>query len=145
MWLSTRDMARIGLLMLRNGEWHGRQVVSRDWIRRISSLVTPLNEMNPPNQRSLGTGNRWGYGYMWWVWDAPNSPGPYQGAYAGMGAGGQFITVFPRLDMVVAHKTDIQQASQYGAKERRRNVTATDYDSILRMLFAARCPDGRCP
>ena len=23
---------------------------------------------------SLGSGQRWGYGYMWWVWDAPNSP-----------------------------------------------------------------------
>jgi CubicO group peptidase (beta-lactamase class C family) len=144
MWLSTRDMARIGLLMLRGGEWQGRQVVSRDWAHRISSLVTPFHEMNPPPYRSLGTGNRWGYGYMWWVWDAPNSPGPYLGAYTGMGAGGQFITVLPQLDMVVAHKTDTQQISPHGPGERRRTVSGTEYDSILRMLIVARCPGGRC-
>ncbi len=40
MWLSTRDMARIGLLMLREGEWAGTQIVSRAWVRRITSLVS---------------------------------------------------------------------------------------------------------
>jgi CubicO group peptidase (beta-lactamase class C family) len=144
MWLSTRDMARVGLLMLRGGEWQGRPVVSRDWVRRISSLVTPLNEMNPPGNRSLGTGDRWGYGCMWWVWDAPNSPGPYMGAYTGMGAGGQYITVLPQLDMVVAHKTDTGQVSPHGSGQRRRSVSGTEYGSILRMLIAARCPGGRC-
>jgi len=144
MWLSTRDMARIGLLMLREGEWQGRQVISRDWARRIASLVTPFNEMNPPGYRALGTGNRWGYGYMWWVWDAPNSPGPYQGAFTGMGAGGQYITVLPQLDMVVAHKTDTRQLSPHGSNKRNRTVSGAEYDSILRMLIAARCPGGRC-
>ncbi|MBM3789875.1 MAG: serine hydrolase [Acidobacteria bacterium] len=144
MWLSTRDMARIGLLMLREGEWQGRQVVSRDWARRISSLVTPINEMNPPSHRALGTGTRWGYGYMWWVWDAPNSPGPFQGAYTGMGAGGQYITVLPQFDMVVAHKTDTQQDSAHGPAGRRRAVSGTEYFSVLQMLVAARCPGGKC-
>jgi CubicO group peptidase (beta-lactamase class C family) len=144
MWLSTRDMARIGLLMLREGNWAGQQVISREWARRITSLVTPLNEMNPPGHRSLGIGRRWGYGSLWWVWDAPNSPGPFRGAYTGMGAGGQFITVLPELDMVVAHKTDTQQVSLHGPGERRRAVSGAEYDSILRMLIAARCPGGRC-
>jgi len=26
-WLSTRDMARIGYLMLREGQWSGRQII----------------------------------------------------------------------------------------------------------------------
>lgn len=143
-WLSTRDMARIGLLMLRQGNWAGRQIVSREWTRRITSLVTPLNEMNPPELRSLGTGNRWGYGYMWWVWDAPNSPGPFEGAYTGMGAGGQYITVLPKLDMVIAHKTDLGQPPSQEPGNRRRNVSLAEYDSILRMLIAARCPGGGC-
>jgi CubicO group peptidase (beta-lactamase class C family) len=145
MWFSVRDMARIGLLMLRQGEWAGTRLVSREWVARISSLVTPLNEMNPPRHRALGSGTRWGYGYMWWVWDAPNSPGPFKGAYTGMGAGGQFITVLPELDMVVAHKTDMDQPPAHAAStKRRRTVTAPEYDSILRMLIAARCPGGRC-
>ncbi len=145
MWLSVRDMARVGLLMLRQGEWAGKQVASREWVRRISSLVTPMNEMNPPSHRALGTGTRWGYGYMWWVWDAPNSPGPFKGAHTGMGAGGQFITILPELDMVVAFKTDMEVPPAYAAAgNRRRNVQGPEYDSVLRMLVAARCPGGRC-
>jgi CubicO group peptidase (beta-lactamase class C family) len=138
MHYSVRDMARIGLLMLREGHWNGQQVVPRAWALKIRSLVTPMNEMNPPGYRALGSGQRWGYGYMWWVWDAPNSPGPFSGAYSGMGAGGQFITVLPELDMVVAHKTDTSQVSPHGPGQRRRSVTGREYDAILRMLIAAR-------
>jgi CubicO group peptidase (beta-lactamase class C family) len=143
-WLSTRDMARVGLLMLRQGNWNGQQVVSREWARRITGLVTPFNEMNPPALRSLGTGSRWGYGYMWWVWDAPNSPGPFEGAYTGMGAGGQYITVLPKLDIVIAHKTDMGRPPAQGPNERSRNVSLAEYDSVIRMLIAARCPGGKC-
>jgi CubicO group peptidase (beta-lactamase class C family) len=142
MYLSVRDMARVGLLMLRGGRWEEKQIASGDWIRRITRLVTPLNEMNPPSYRSLGTGNRWGYGCMWWVWDAPNSPGPFEGAFTGIGAGGQYITVLPRLDMVVAHKTDTGQRSVHA--QRNRSVSSAEYYAVLHMLISARCPDGKC-
>jgi CubicO group peptidase (beta-lactamase class C family) len=145
MWLSTRDMARLGLLMLRGGDWNGHQVVPADWVRKITSLVTPFHEMNPPYQRSLSSPGRWGYGYLWWVWDAPNSwPGPYSGAYAARGAGGQFITVFPNVDAVVVHKTDTSEPSPHGPAERRRSVTPFQYDAILSMLIASYC-GANCP
>ena len=143
MWLSTRDMARVGLLMLREGQWASQQVISQDWAQRISSLITPFQELNPPRSRSLGTGRRWGYGYMWWVWDAPNSQGPFSGAYTGMGAGGQYITILPQLDMVVAHKTDTRQPSAH-FEGQRRSVDGAEYDVTLRMLISSRCPHGRC-
>ena len=142
MWLSTRDMARIGLLMLRDGNWAGQQVVPREWARRIRSVVTPFHELNPPLWRSLGTGNRWAYGYLWWAWDAPKSSGAFVGAYAGMGFGGQFITVLPELDLVIAHKTDTTQPSPHA--QRQRSVSGAEYNAILRLLIAARCPDGQC-
>jgi CubicO group peptidase (beta-lactamase class C family) len=145
MFLSTRDMARVGLLMARGGDWSGQQVVPSDWVRRISGLVTPINEMNPPTHRALGTGRRWGYGYLWWVWDAPASPGPFRGAYTGMGAGGQYITVLPELDLVIAHKTDTREPSPHGPAERRRAVSLAEYDTTLRILISARCPSGVCP
>src|SRR5215471_14430677 len=96
MYLSTRDMARIGLLMLRSGKWQGTQILPPSWSARITTLVTHEDQIRP-----LGAGGglglatvaqRWGYGMMWWVWDAPPSPGtsmgPYQGAYSAMGANG---------------------------------------------------------
>ncbi len=102
MWISTRDMARIGYLMLRQGHWRGEQLISRDWVRRITSVVTPLEEMNPAGRRD----GYFGYGYMWWVWDGPRSVGPFDGAYTARGAWGQWITVMPAVDLVIAHKTN---------------------------------------
>jgi CubicO group peptidase (beta-lactamase class C family) len=129
MWLSTRDMARIGQLMLQEGQWQGKTVVSREWVRRIVSLITPHREMNPPAQRSLAVPTRWGYGVMWWVWDAPGAEGPFRGAYTGMGAGGQFITVLPEYKLVVAHKTDVSKS---------RPVSGAEYQTILHMLLTSR-------
>jgi CubicO group peptidase (beta-lactamase class C family) len=101
MYFSTRDMARIGYLMLRKGNWAGRQLVPEDWVAKIKSPVTRVAEMNPPQRRN----GPFGYGYLWWVWDGPAATGPYEGAFTGLGAVGQHITVLPKLDLVVAHKT----------------------------------------
>jgi CubicO group peptidase (beta-lactamase class C family) len=141
MYLSTRDMARLGLLMLREGNWKGKQLVPRDWCKYTTSIVTPFHEINPPSWRQLGQPERWGYGVMWWVWDAPVWPGgvsgsPFQGAYSAKGAGGQFITVLPRYGMVIAHKVDIDNDSS-------RNVTALEYETILLMIISCVDSAGR--
>ena len=154
MRLSTRDMARLGYLMLREGDWAGQQIIPRDWARKIVSLVTPLAQLNPVAQRetSYGSGQLWGYGYMWWVWDSPGKRGPLAGAYTGMGAYGQYITVLPARDLVVVHKTDPEQppAAKPGAlvpegaaaKQRPRTVGGGEYFSILNLLIAARCGEA---
>ena len=101
MHLSTRDMARIGYLALREGRWGERQLIPREWMREMTGVITPVHEMNPEPRRQ----GPHGYGYMWWVWDGAAATGPWEGAYTGVGAVGQYITVLPALDMVVAHKT----------------------------------------
>lgn len=122
---STRDMARVGYVMLRSGRWKQAQLVPQDWVRRISSIVTPLTEMNPENYRK----GPFGYGYLWWIWDGPFSAGAYEGAYTGQGAVGQFITVLPKLDLVVAHKTVPGQ---------NRTVSGAQYRELLDRLVNAR-------
>src|SRR5919198_1401487 len=124
-WLSTRDMARIGYLMLHEGNWNGRQVISRDWTRRIVSVVTPVQEMNPTRRRD----GYFGYGYMWWVWDGAKAVGPFKGAYSAVGAVGQWITVFPALQLVIAHKTH----NIYG-----RATSAESWQRIIELLFEAK-------
>ena len=124
MTLSTRDMARIGYVMLRDGVWDGGRILPDGWAERISSVVTPSEEMNPEGLR----GGEFGYGYMWWVWDGPDVPEGFEGAYSGRGAYGQFITVIPSLDMVVAHKTVPQNSTPW-----------SDYMGILTRLVAAHC------
>jgi len=137
MYLSTRDLARIGLLMLRDCNWNGKQLEPRDWCRYITRLITPWHEMNPPGLRALGRPDRWGYGAMWWVWDAPVWPGnqngtPFQGAYTAAGSGGQYLTVLPSAYMVVAHKVDIDE-------DAKAQVSNLEYDAILQMVIASAC------
>jgi CubicO group peptidase (beta-lactamase class C family) len=124
-WLSTRDMARLGYLMLRNGNWDGKQVIPKDWAERIVSIVTPTGEMNPYFYRN----GDFGYGYMWWIWDGEAATGAFEGAYTARGAYGQYITVLPTLDMVIAHKTK----AEYG-----RRTSWGNYQKLLHKIVDAR-------
>jgi CubicO group peptidase (beta-lactamase class C family) len=129
--LSTRDMARIGYVMLREGSWAGRQVIPRDWVREMTQPFTRVTEMNPPSRRK----GPFGYGYLWWVWDGPAASQGYRGAYTGLGAIGQQITVIPVLDLVVAHKTRPGQSG---------SVSHTQYLDVLDLLVQAGCRTHKC-
>lgn len=132
MWISTRDMARIGYLMLREGNWNGRQLVPRAWVKEITHPVTRVWEMHPERHRE----GPFGYGYLWWIWDGEWNTGSYEGGFTGLGAVGQHITVLPKLDLVVAHKT----APQRG----RRGVSHQQYLQLLDLLVRAHC-GSECP
>ena len=108
MWFSTRDMARIGYLMLRNGKWKNQQIIPANWVSVSTSVVTTNKEAL---QNKLAYFN-FGYGYLWWVWDKPYNNPYYEGAYTAAGAFGQFITVIPKLDIVIAHKTKYEYGRQ---------------------------------
>ncbi len=128
MHFSTRDMARIGHLMLNMGNWDGNQILTEEWVRKSTSLITPLEEMNPERRRD----GYLGYGYMWWVYDGERvepEDSPWRGAYTGRGALGQWITVVPELDMVIAHKT---------TRDEDGTTNWPEYDEMLHMLFDTR-------
>jgi CubicO group peptidase (beta-lactamase class C family) len=131
MHLSTRDMARLGYLMLREGNWNGTQVVPRAWVRESTRLVTPRAEMNPQSRRD----SQFGYSYLWWVFDDPTLGPEYRGAYVAHGAVGQHILVLPALDLVVAHKTRQGQG---------RRVSHEEFHAVARLLVDAHC-GTRCP
>jgi CubicO group peptidase (beta-lactamase class C family) len=125
MWFSTRDMARIGYLMLRNGKWKDQQIIPPDWVKLTTSVVSP----NKKAQEDKTAYFQFGYGYLWWVWDTPFNKGHYEGAYSATGAFGQFITVLPKLDLVVAFKTKYEYGRQ----------TPTDtYLKVLDKLIGAK-------
>jgi CubicO group peptidase (beta-lactamase class C family) len=130
--LSTRDMARIGLLVLRNGEWAGRRVLPAGWSGRITRLVTPHDELIADRRRRLGPDQRWGYGCMWWVWDAADADDPMRGACDARGLFGQHITVVPSRDMVIAHKVDRRYRSPAGPL---RRVSGAQYAELLRLAL----------
>lgn len=140
MFLSTRDMARLGLLMLNFGVWNGKSIMPADWVRYTTSLVTSFKDVHPDVFQNAGEPERWGFGSAWWVWDQPAFPGSMytgfmQGAYSAMGAGGTFITVLPAKDMVIVHKVDIDRSP-------RVSVSPSSYVAMLTMIANSNCGDS---
>jgi CubicO group peptidase (beta-lactamase class C family) len=89
--MRPRDMARLGLLVLQDGEWDGIQVVPDGWVQQSVAQHVRLT-----------FNDTWGrgYGYLWWLSEVP-VPGTIVRSFAASGAGGQVIAVFPDLNMVV--------------------------------------------
>jgi CubicO group peptidase (beta-lactamase class C family) len=85
--------------------------------------------VHPERYRDKGLG----FGYQWWVWHEPDPNGPFVGAYTYIADWGQFLTVLPKLDMVVAHQVI---AGWYGAPE--RSVSWEAYEGVLERIVAAR-------
>lgn len=141
MYLSTRDMARLGMLMLADGRWRDRQVMPTGWADRITTLVTHPEDLHPMSVGAYRTQiGRWGYGMLWWVWDAPVWPGtltgPYQGAYTAIGANGQYITVLPAMGVVLAHKVDFDEDGS-------RRISPSEFHAILQIVIESSC-SGEC-
>ena len=92
--LSARDMSRFGLLFLRQGRWHDRQILTERWIREstASSFEEGDTTSNP----------QYAYGYLWWrIVD-----GPFKelGMYSARGYGGHAIDVLPVANLVFVHR-----------------------------------------
>jgi CubicO group peptidase (beta-lactamase class C family) len=142
MSLSTRDMARLGLLMLDDGRWSGKQVIANSWIQETTSIVTHSSDIHPDSLRKAEDPARWGYGYLWWVWDDPAPPnahdgdydGYFQGAYSAMGTGGNFITVIPAFSLVIVHQVDRD-------KNPHASVSFPSYMAMLSMIITSFCGD----
>jgi len=85
LFLTPREMARFGHLILMKGQWGDRRIVPEAW---IDVLAEPAS--------TFGDGT--GYTYQWWLMLMPDGSRyvPYAEGY-----GGQFIFVLPWLDMVV--------------------------------------------
>ncbi|MDF0708293.1 serine hydrolase domain-containing protein [Flagellimonas okinawensis] len=104
MWFSTRDMARMGLLMLNKGKWKDVQVISESWVDEMLKTRTTYKELNKSVPVFQNSGVNYGYGYMWWLWQGMDDP-RFEGAYSAKGAMGQNITVYPAISTVLAFKT----------------------------------------
>lgn len=89
---STRDLARIGLLMARDGEWAGERIVPKEWVARSRGRDVPHIAVG-----ALGPSGRPHYGYssQWWTL------GGARRAFTGIGVFGQYLYVDPEADVVI--------------------------------------------
>jgi CubicO group peptidase (beta-lactamase class C family) len=91
--MSTRDMARFGVLYLNEGKWKSKQLVPAEWITKSTSAVS--SDLGKFNERG-------GFGYLWWVSDGIQG----EPMYYTSGLGGQRIIVLPKSDLVIVHRTN---------------------------------------
>jgi CubicO group peptidase (beta-lactamase class C family) len=89
LYLTARDLAKIGHLYLNDGEWEGRKVLPAGWVRES---LTPSSA--PPGGGETG----FRYGYQWWLIPRDGSAGGF--AFAALGYGGQRLLILPELDLV---------------------------------------------
>jgi CubicO group peptidase (beta-lactamase class C family) len=85
--LRPRDMAKLGQLLLTDGQWNGKQVVPRGWVA----------ESTKPRFKVYGLD----YGYQWWL-GRIFLKGRDLRWTAGFGYGDQRLFVQPDFDLVVA-------------------------------------------
>ena len=92
MRLRSRDMAKLGLLYLRDGRWDDRQILPPSWVADSLSRQVKLEGRS---DRVVG------YGYWWWVLPPAPGGGGAQDIYGAFGFKGQYIFVVPEYEMVV--------------------------------------------
>lgn len=85
--LRPRDMAKFGLLYLNDGVWQGERIISEAWIR-LSTKKHAVSDLHGEN-----------FGYLWRLIDR-TVKGRNIRSFEAWGNGGQFIMVFPSLDLV---------------------------------------------
>ncbi|MGA2241250.1 MAG: serine hydrolase [Verrucomicrobiota bacterium] len=90
--LRPRDMAKIGCLFLNGGRWQGKQIVSEKWVKESTKQQIGANQL--PTWFLAD-----GYGYQWWL-GSFHVRGQTVESYSARGRGGQFIIIFPTLQMV---------------------------------------------
>jgi len=84
--MRSRDMLKFGMLILNKGRWQGKQLIPEAFVTRATSPL--VNSYGPCF-----------YGFFWWVEDFKVGDKTYH-CMEGRGAGGQFIFMFPELDLI---------------------------------------------
>ena len=94
--MSTRDLARFGLLLARGGRWGSEQIIPESWIAESTTSYSDA-------------GASGGYGYMWWIAadgkHLPNVVLP-DGSFSAQGYRGHYALVIPEWDIVIIHRFD---------------------------------------
>jgi CubicO group peptidase (beta-lactamase class C family) len=111
LYLRSRDMAKFGFLYLNNGYWDGDQIIPADYIRQ--SVQQQTGGGFPEDEP---------YGYLWWVTSTRDYPSYFAGGY-----GGQYIYIFPGLDLVVV----ITSRSDRPHRENRELIEELIVPSVL--------------
>lgn len=92
--IRLEDLAKLGELYRRGGEWNGTQILDPEWVRAASTTQSD-------NSTQEWGGPDWhqGYGYQFWMCR--------HGSYRGDGAYGQYCVVLPEQRAVLALMSEV--------------------------------------
>lgn len=141
-FLSARDMARLGLLMARDGIWNGQEIVPPTWVRDSTAIRVPEAAMNESRKSRIA-----GYSYLWWVPKVSENEPEWQDAFIAAGHFGQFILVMPAIDMVFVCRRAITDAEALGRNDgsfrtELSSVTMEQFLDVVDLVLAARRAKG---
>ena len=122
--MNSRDLARLGYLLLRDGRWDDKQILPSGWVEAASKHHAEFDRQK-------------GYGYLNWVRKRPDKVKTLEGeievqGYCAYGHRGQLIAVYPRLDLLVVTTADATDPT-------RDTFFVPDllHDFIRRFVFSA--------
>ena len=92
----ARDFARFGMLFAKEGNWRGKQLISRRW---VEESTRPDTTMDPSQD----------YQYFWWV----NTPDG-KNHFSAQGNYGQYIYAAPEKDLVIVRLGKEEGEQGYG-------------------------------
>jgi CubicO group peptidase (beta-lactamase class C family) len=120
LFLTPRDLMKIGALCAQNGRFGTRQIVSSEWLRQSTQIHAGEDWWEGP------------YGFHWWV---------RKKGYCAYGYGGQVLYVVPHANLVVAFTADPTSRSHILLK----TIEETILDPCLAAFGGAGNPPDKCP
>lgn len=85
--LRSRDLLKVGQMMLNGGNWHGKQIVSKSFVDTSLQAQVAIDDDTT-------------YGYLWWRKTYTVDGSDYQAIFMS-GMGGNKVYIIPELNMVV--------------------------------------------
>lgn len=114
------DFAKFGKLFLNNGVWEGRQVISKDWVRRATSPPATLDyeEYYSEYHDFIFDDGMGFYKYFWWGIQRDSG---YD--YFALGNHGQFIYISPQKNLII-----VRFGESYGSPQKSYPWIKAFYD-----------------
>ncbi len=134
--ITTRDMARFGLLYLNQGRWKKRQVVPQQWVENSSHA----SEMVHIGKMPVG-----GYENLWWVEYGGVHLGEatVPGMFSAQGAGGHYIVDIPSRGLVIVNQYENEPAAHDSrsvllAAQDKHAIFDDQANHLMKMLLDSR-------
>lgn len=88
--VSARDLAKVGRLYLKNGDWNGMQIVSADWVEESTTGGAYQADEWPEDLSHTAN-----YKYQWWLLSEED------GDYSTLGKDGQYMYIHPGKNLII--------------------------------------------